>query len=209
MINHCSFLCLLRSSRALIWLRVSFFFLTTGPAAAPPSASLPAGVAVADPAGVCNLDPAGVCNLDRAGVFVPLPLGVFPSANASSTTAALPLCVILPASMCQISGPLQTRGFNEYRARKYACSGKLRTQSANKLLVVRDDNLHRAFKQRKFRVHHSNLRQHQPNHVWQQQAHPTPPDPRNYSARRECKSLRQLMTPVNQTVKDPYLRVIP
>ena len=124
---------------------------------------------------------------------MPLPFGDL-TAKASSTTAALPLCVILPASMCQISGPLQTRGFNEYRARKYACSGKLRTQSANKLLVVRDDNLHRAFKQRKFRVHHSNLRQHQPNHVWQQQAHPTPHDPRNYSARPKCRSRSNLKT---------------
>ena len=56
-------------------------------------------------AGVAAADAAGLCTLERAGVFAPLPLGDLMSAKASSTTAALPLCVIRPSEIFQISGP--------------------------------------------------------------------------------------------------------
>jgi hypothetical protein len=88
--NQCNFLNLLRSSWAFIWLRVSFFFFTPGTPGVPlSSVPLAAGVAAADA--------AGLCTLERAGVFAPLPLGDLMSAKASSTTAALPLCVIRPS----------------------------------------------------------------------------------------------------------------
>ena len=100
----------LRSSRAFIWLRVSFFFFLTGGVEAPladpgaaPSASLPTGVAAVEPAGVAPREAAGVCPREREGVESPLRgLGV---EKASSTIATLPRRVMRPALTSQISGP--------------------------------------------------------------------------------------------------------
>jgi len=93
-VSQWSFRNLRRSSWTFIWLRVSFFFLTTGIPSLPFSAPLPAGVALADT--------VGVWTLERTGVFAPLP---FLPLNASSIRGFFPLCVTLPASTFQISGP--------------------------------------------------------------------------------------------------------
>ena len=69
-----------RSSCALSWLRVSFFFFFKT-SFTPPASSAPL------PTGVAAVDAAGVWRRDRTGVFFPLPLGV---SNVSSTTADLP-----------------------------------------------------------------------------------------------------------------------
>lgn len=100
LINHCSFRWRLRSSTIFCWFLVSFFFfLGTGddPFSPPSSAPLAAGVPW--------IDTLGVPSLDLTGVLLPLPLGLLASRKASSTIAALPLWVILPASTCHISGP--------------------------------------------------------------------------------------------------------
>lgn len=91
-VNQASFRALRRSSLAFIWLRVSFFFFDRGLAV--PLFSSP------DPAGVANLEAAGV--LDALGRIDP---GLdFPSANASSITPTLPICLRIPLSTFQISG---------------------------------------------------------------------------------------------------------
>lgn len=98
-VNQCSFLSLLRSSVAFNWFRVGFFFffiISTLPAES--SAPLATGVPV--------LEPAGLWRRERTGVLAPLPFGDFAS-KASSITATLPWCVILPASTFHISGPMR------------------------------------------------------------------------------------------------------
>lgn len=114
LISHWSFLCLLRSSFAFSWLRVSFFFLG-GPAPlagvdAPsgvPSSPLPAGVPAFDPDGVM----AGLARLDarREAGFD------FASKKASSTTALFPCCTNRPFSTFQISGPKTTLSWRKPR----------------------------------------------------------------------------------------------
>ena len=124
-----SFRTRLRSSCALIWLRVSFFFFFCGGVAVPPawsSAPLPAGVPWTDA--------AGVCRRERAGVLVPLPRADFASANASSTTAVLPFCVTRPASTCQISEPVWD--IDDQLGRAEDTSAVELTQCGHELLVV-------------------------------------------------------------------------
>jgi len=81
-VSQRSFLNLLLSSCAFIWLRVGFFFLLTTAAAGPSSVPLAAGVPAAD----C----AGLCKRERMGVFVPLPFGDLKLRGTSSIAAAFP-----------------------------------------------------------------------------------------------------------------------
>jgi len=171
-VSHASFLNLRLSSCALSWLRVLFFFLMAGVEVPLPgllsSAPLPAGVAAAEPAGVFSRERAGV-NL--------------PSAKASSTTAVLPLCVIRPASIFQISGPW----VGAIRRREHRKGCRL-TESCHEFIVVRDDDLE-IMSARRLKVYTTYLPPHPPNPELRRQDHPTPLGLRNSTVRPTRRSI--------------------